>query len=194
MPASRLRTASSVAFKPPIAVPISTPTSSGPTSSIRSRESSKASLAAATAKWLKRSIRRASLKFMYSTGSKPFTSPPILVGWLLTSICAIRSIPERPSIRPAQVSSTFKAKGVTAPIPVITTRFRTLRLFSSSSSSPSSKAVCPGVSPSMASSSLCSAILTRTGSSRSLSLRGVIYYSLSLDVNDLIDLCPGGSR
>ena len=60
--------------------PTMTPTRSGSSFSKSMPESFTAMSAAASANWMKRSLRRTSLRSMNFSGSKPFTSPAILVG------------------------------------------------------------------------------------------------------------------
>jgi hypothetical protein len=83
-----------------------------------------ASRAVAMAICEQRDMRRASLKSMYSLGSKFFTSPAIWHGRALGSKWVTRVMPERPASSPAQNSGADKPRGDIAPKPVMTIRGR----------------------------------------------------------------------
>src|SRR5919109_4482338 len=59
---------------------------------------------------------------MTASASKPRTSPAILLDTFSGSNDSIRPIPLRPLISPSQKEATSLPNGVTAPIPVTTTR------------------------------------------------------------------------
>src|SRR5690606_5470096 len=107
---------------PPMPEPSTTPTCSGSRSAGSSRADSSAIRAPATANWVNRSMRRASLRSMKSVGSKSRTSAPIWVGKGDGSKRWIRRTAERPLTSPSHRASTPTPKGVTAPMPVMTTR------------------------------------------------------------------------
>jgi hypothetical protein len=86
--------------------------------------SSHASWVAPNANWTNRSVRRASFVSRYVAGSKPSTSPATLTARSSVGNCVIPRTPLRPEVIPAQKSSTPIPTGVTAPMPVITTRGR----------------------------------------------------------------------
>ena len=69
------------------------------------------------------SVVRASLALMYRRGSNPLISPAMREGNDEASNFVKGRIPERPALRAAQVVCTSFPRGVTAPDPVITTRF-----------------------------------------------------------------------
>src|SRR3990172_7790423 len=91
--------------------------------------SSQASLAAATAYWEKRAVRRTSLGSSQSPAWKSGTSPASVTDRSDGSKCEMRRMPFRPEVRPAQNSSTPVPTGVTGPIPVTTTRLATAPLY-----------------------------------------------------------------
>ena len=78
--------------------------------------------AAASANWMNRSFRRASLRSMNFVGSKPFTSPAMRVGNVDASNRVIGPMPLLPATIAAQDSSTPIPTGETRPRPVTTTR------------------------------------------------------------------------
>ena len=85
--------------------------------------SATASLEAASRNCVKRAMRRASLGSMScSSGLKSLTSAAIFTGQLLASKSVMGPTPHLPSRMAAQKSLMFLPMGVTAPIPVITTR------------------------------------------------------------------------
>ena len=90
----RISCCSIIVWKPPMAVPKSTPARVG--SSTFSAASSAACCAAASASRTLRSMRRASLAPATATGSKPLTSPATRMGMSLASNCVISAMPERP--------------------------------------------------------------------------------------------------
>ena len=71
---------SSMVARPPIPEPTMTPTRSGSSFAKSMPASFTAMSAAASANWMNRSFRRASLRSMNLSGSKPFTSPAMRVG------------------------------------------------------------------------------------------------------------------
>src|SRR5437762_8477534 len=102
------------------------------TTPVRSRSrsgfpaSSWASCEAATAKCTKRSVWRASLVSIQSVGTKSGTSPASFTGRPEGSNRSMWRMPFRPSVTPAQNASTPVPTGVTGPIPVTTTRGRSV--------------------------------------------------------------------
>ncbi len=88
--------------------------------------SAHASEADASANWTYRSVRRASFVSRYADGSNPSTSPATLTDRSSDGNWVIRRTPFRPEVIPSQKSSTPVPIGVTAPIPVTTTRGRWL--------------------------------------------------------------------
>src|SRR5262245_17768042 len=86
--------------------------------------SAKASLAATRANLALRSMWRRSFDEMCSSGLKFLTSPPMRTSKPLASKSVRVSMPEHPATRLLQDSATLLPTGVTAPIPVTTTRRR----------------------------------------------------------------------
>ena len=106
---------------PPIPVPTHTPQRVASIFSKSSLASSIASLAAATANWVTRSIRLPSFLSPYLPKSKSFTSPAILTLKSVVSNWVIIPIPDLPAVRLAQNSSLPVPIGVIGPTPVTTT-------------------------------------------------------------------------
>src|ERR1041385_3770664 len=109
-------------FSPPIADETKTPILPVFASVISSPELASASLAAATPNCSTRSRRRASFGSIYFSGTKPFTSAAICTFNGDESNSVIGATPEIPLIAFFQLSSTVNPRGLTVPIPVITTR------------------------------------------------------------------------
>ena len=118
------RTFSTTVLTPPMPDPKATPTRGARSFVISSFASAIACDAVATANWAKRSARRASLRSMYSRGSKSRTSPPIVVSRPVVSKRVIGPMPLRPARMPSQVFATDPPSGVIMPRPVTTTRRR----------------------------------------------------------------------
>ena len=106
---------------PPIPVPKSTAKRSGSTVPFTPL-SSTACCDAATANWAKRSVRSTSFTSRYSFGSKPLTSAPSFALKLSVLKCVMGAMPFLPLFIFCQVSAVLFPNGVTAPIPVTTTR------------------------------------------------------------------------
>src|SRR5437016_2097073 len=77
---------------------------------------------AAMAYWMKTSIFLTSFFSMYSSGSKPLTSPAICVANCAASNFVMVSTPLRPAVSPAQLASVPIPSDDTRPMPVTTTR------------------------------------------------------------------------
>ena len=107
---------------PPMPLAIETPISSRFAAVICNAALRTASLVAATASCTKRSVRRASLRSICWVGSKPFTSAAKRVSKPVASKSVIGPMPLRASLIPCHNSATFCPNGLTAPIPVTTTR------------------------------------------------------------------------
>src|SRR6266508_3204374 len=106
---------------PPMPVANSTPVSS--LSTLPSiPESCQASRAAVMANWLERSSRRASLAPSATVGSKSVHSAATLDGTTSATTRVTGRTPERPAVMASQYALTPIPTGVTAPIPVTTTR------------------------------------------------------------------------
>src|SRR6266516_3325667 len=106
---------------PPMPVANSTPVSS--LSTLPSiLESSQASRAAVVANWLNRSSRRACLAPSATVGSKSVHSASTFDGTSSGSTRVSGPTPERPAVMASQYALTPIPTGVTAPIPVTTTR------------------------------------------------------------------------
>src|SRR5712692_3420580 len=112
---------------PPMPEPTSTPKRAPSTVSTLRPASSTAMTAQAIAYLRKGSNFRSSFLSMYLSGSKPRTSPAMRVGKPVVSKRVIGPIPDLPAIRAAQNSSAVFPTGVTAPTPVTTTRFISIR-------------------------------------------------------------------
>src|SRR6185369_8653309 len=109
---------------PPIPVAKITPPRSETTCG--SPASAHASLAAAMPNCVKRSVRRASFRSRWSSGSKS-TSPATVTGRSSIGNRVIVRTPFRPLVSPCQKSSTPVPTGVTGPSPVMTTLRRSSR-------------------------------------------------------------------
>jgi hypothetical protein len=59
---------------------------------------------------------------MYRVGSNPLTSAAIRIGSPLASKAVIEPTPDRPAVSPSHEVQAVSPRGVTAPIPVTTTR------------------------------------------------------------------------
>src|SRR5512142_948864 len=118
----KVRYSSSMVPRPPMPAPTMHPIFSGSSFDMSRPESFTAISAAASAKWMKRSLRRASLRSMNFVGSKSFTSPAIRVGNVEASKSVIGPTPLLPATSALQDSSTPMPTGETSPIPVTTTR------------------------------------------------------------------------
>ena len=77
---------------------------------------------AAMAYWQKRSNRRASFLSIKAAGSNPFTSAATEILLSPVSKRVTGPMPTFPAFMASHVSSTHRPRGVTAPMPVITTR------------------------------------------------------------------------
>src|SRR5512132_3414650 len=95
---------------------------SGDHASKSSLASSTASFAAATAKWMKRLIRRAILRSMATVGTKSLTSAAIFTSWPVVSKLVMGPPPGTPARRFVQNVRASLPIGVTAPRPVTTAR------------------------------------------------------------------------
>ena len=107
---------------PPMPEPTRTPIRAALLSSMTSPESSTAMSADAIPYWVKRSILRTSLRSPHWEGSKSFTSQAKRTSWLAASKCVMGSAPLTPARAFFQNSPAVFPIGVTAPIPVTTTR------------------------------------------------------------------------
>ena len=125
--------------------PIHVPIRSALSSVTSSFASFTASLAATTAYCVKRSIRRASLRGIWSSMLKSLSSPAKLTLYLEVSIRVIVSMPLTPSKAFFQVVCVSLPIGESAPTPVITTRC--LLLICLSSYLPHFKVIAPQVKP-----------------------------------------------
>ena len=88
-----------------------------------------ASSEAASAKWMKRPILRASFLSTNWCGSKFFTSAANRTGCPVRSKALISAIPLRPAIRPSHTSAVVLPIPQSAPRPVTTTRRWSIRAF-----------------------------------------------------------------
>ena len=84
-------------------------------------ESRRAKSEAATANWMKRSCFLTSFLSTQRSGSKPLTSAAKRVVCCDASKSVIGAVPDRPAVRPAQVSSVPTPRAETRPTPVTTT-------------------------------------------------------------------------
>jgi hypothetical protein len=73
-------------------------------------------------------MRRARLRSIHRVGSKSFSSQAKVVAYPSAGKAVMGAAPERPSIRFFQLVSTSFPRGVTPPIPVITTLRRPFML------------------------------------------------------------------
>ena len=106
---------------PPWAVPIDAPTRSGSLAT-SSAASASAIRAAATASWVKRSVRPSECRSSHWPGSKSTASQAIRTVWSSVANAVIGAHAPSPASRRFHVVSTSAPSGVTAPRPVITTR------------------------------------------------------------------------
>src|SRR6266540_1961050 len=111
----------SMVAKPPMPLPMYTPTISSLPASTFSPESFRAKSAAATANWMKRSIFLTSFFSTQRRGSKPFTSQAKRDECCEASNSVMGPAPDRPAWRDFQVSSVPIPTGDTRPTPVTTT-------------------------------------------------------------------------
>src|SRR3982074_800494 len=112
---------SSSAARPPMPEPTITPTRSPSGLSVGRPASFRARSVAARPNWMKRSFLRASFFSMNFAGSKPLTSPAILLGRSLTSKRVMGPTPDFPAMAASHDSLVPIPKVVTRPIPVTTT-------------------------------------------------------------------------
>src|SRR6266540_362809 len=113
---------SSIVPRPPMPAPTMQPTRSASSFAMSRPASFTAMPAAASAKWMNRSLRRTSLRSMNCAASNPFTSPAMRVGYVEASNSVIGPIPLLPATSADQDSSTPIPTGETSPRPVTTTR------------------------------------------------------------------------
>src|SRR5436305_4950449 len=116
-----VRCVSSSVASPPMPEPTITPVRSPSGLSVGSRASLSASSVAARPNWMKRSLRRASFLSMNCEGSKFFTSPAIRLGSSFASKRVIGPTPDFPAMAASQDCLVPIPRGVTRPIPVMTT-------------------------------------------------------------------------
>src|SRR5262245_26150771 len=114
----------SITSKPPMPLPITTPTRGALAASIRSPLCSIAISVAAIANCTKRAHFFTSLRSIQTSGSNPGTSPAKRVECREASNAVIGPIPDRPETTPAHVAAVPTPSGDTSPIPVTTTRLR----------------------------------------------------------------------
>src|SRR6185312_3256768 len=127
-PASRLLCSRSITSKPPMPLPMCTPTRGASSSETWSPEPAMASAAAASANWMKSPIFLSSFFSMKTKGSKPFTSAAKRQLYWEASKWVMGPTPLRPASSPAQVSGAVRPTAEIRPTPVTTTRWRTLSL------------------------------------------------------------------
>src|ERR1700689_1092577 len=111
----------SITSNPPIPEPMCTPTRSAFSGPIFSPECCSASWVAASAKWIKRPILRASFLSTKSSGLKFFTSAAKVTGNPVVSKLVMGAIPLLPSSRLSQTSGAVFPTPHNNPIPVTTT-------------------------------------------------------------------------
>ena len=111
----------SISCRDPIPEPMLTPTRKGSSCSMLRPDWARAWLAAATANWEKRSMRRAVLLSIYALGSKSFTSAASLHLKSAASKQVMGPIPTSLFLIPFQKLSTSFPMGVMTPRPVTTT-------------------------------------------------------------------------
>src|SRR5271156_330342 len=111
----------SITSKPPIPEPMCTPTRSAFSGPIFSPECIIASWVAASAKWMKRPILRASFLSINRSGSKFFTSAANVTGKPVASKLVIGAIPLLPASRLSQTSGAVLPTPHNSPMPVTTT-------------------------------------------------------------------------
>ena len=124
---------SSISGRPPMPEPTRQPMRSAVASVSASPVGNPASCTAwndaASPKWMKVSMCRASFAGMYCSTSKPFTSPAMVQAMPEASKRLIVPMPERPASRLAQPSATVLPTGLIRPSPVTTTRRRVMKCF-----------------------------------------------------------------
>src|ERR1700722_20372690 len=120
-PCSMALCSRSITSNPPIPEPICTPTRSAFSGPIFSPECFSASWVAASAKWIKRPILRASFFSTKSSGLKFFTSAANVTGKPVASKLVMGAIPLLPSSRLSQTSGAVFPIPHSNPIPVTTT-------------------------------------------------------------------------
>src|ERR1700689_5265519 len=111
----------SITSNPPIPEPMCTPTRSAFSGPIFSPECCSASWVAASAKWIKRPILRASFLSTKFSGLKPFTSAANVTGKPVVSKLVMGAIPLLPANRLFQTSGAVLPTPHNIPIPVTTT-------------------------------------------------------------------------
>src|ERR1700733_8547636 len=111
----------SITSNPPIPEPMCTPTRSAFAGPIFSPECCSASWVAASAKWIKRPILRASFLSMKFSGLKFFTSAANVTGKPVVSKLVIGPIPLLPASRLSQTSGAVLPTPHNNPMPVTTT-------------------------------------------------------------------------
>ena len=112
-----------VISRPPTPQPIITPQRYGSRSLRSEPQSSRASLAATTANWVKRSMWRMSFLSRCAAGSKSRTIPATLISTSVVSNVSMVEMPSLPCLTLFQKVSRLQPSGFTVPIPVMTTRF-----------------------------------------------------------------------
>src|ERR1700733_4559111 len=120
-PCSMALCSRSITSNPPIPEPMCTPTRSAFAGPIFSPECCIASWVAASAKWIKRPILRASFLSMKSNGLKFFTSAAKVTGKPVASKLVMGAIPLLPSSRLSQTSGAVFPTPHNSPMPVTTT-------------------------------------------------------------------------
>src|ERR1700685_3435145 len=115
----------SITSNPPIPEPMCTPTRSAFAGPIFSPECCIASWVAASAKWIKRPILRASFLSTKSSGLKFFTSAANVTGKPVASKLVIGAIPLLPASRLSQTSGAVFPTAHNNPMPVTTTLLNT---------------------------------------------------------------------
>src|ERR1700733_3435257 len=120
-PCSMALCSRSITSNPPMPDPIFTPTRSAFDGPIFKPEFVMASWAAASAKWMKRPILRASFFSIKSSGLKPFTSAANVTGNPVVSKLVMGAIPLLPESRLFQTSGAVLPIPHNSPMPVTTT-------------------------------------------------------------------------
>src|ERR1700722_16774423 len=111
----------SITSNPPMPEPMCTPTRSAFEESIFRPECRRASWDAASAKWMKRPILRASFLSIKSSGLKPFTSAANVTEKPVVSKLVMGAIPLLPANRLFQTSGAVLPTPHNIPMPVTTT-------------------------------------------------------------------------
>src|ERR1700761_3534703 len=111
----------SITSNPPMPEPMFTPTRSAFNGPIFKPEWAMASWDAASAKWMKRPILRASFLSIKSSGLKPFTSAANVTGKPVVSKLVMGAIPLLPANRLFQTSGAVLPTPHNIPMPVTTT-------------------------------------------------------------------------